>query len=287
MILVTGATGNTGRSVVQQLVAMGAPVRALVRNRAKAADLLPAGVDIAVADLGKPETLGRPLTGVHKAYLMSSADPEQVTLHAHFIRAASRAGVSHVVRQSVRGADAESGIKLARWHAISQKALEDSGMAWTHLQPVYNMQNFLRFAPTIRSQGAFYAPMREGAVTMVDAHDVAAVSVAALTGDGHEGKTYVITGPEALTFAAAAAYLSAELGRPIRYVDLAPDDARAFMMKMGMAEWYVEDLLALYGFYSTGAGAVVSDVVPRTTGQPGRTFAQFARNHRAAFTAQG
>jgi hypothetical protein len=101
---------------------------------------------------------------------------------------------------------------------------------------------------------------------MVDARDIAAVAAAALTGEGHEGKRYVVTGPEALTFADAAQHLSTVIGRPIRYVDLAPGEARQAMVEMGLAEWYVSDLLALYEFYSTGAGAVVSDTVPTVAG---------------------
>jgi uncharacterized protein YbjT (DUF2867 family) len=283
-VVVVGATGKTGREVARRLAARGVPVRALVRDRARAEDLAAAGLEIVVADLAKPETLPRALDGASKAYLMTAADPQQVTLHGNFIREAKRAGVEHIVRHSVRGADPGSPAKLARWHAASESDLEASGIAWTHLQPVYNMQNFLRFIPTIGTRSAFYAPMSEGAVSMVDARDIAAVAAAALTGEGHEGKRYVVTGPEALTFADAARHLSTVLGRPIRYVDLAPGDARRAMVEMGLAEWYVSDLLALYAFYCTGAGAVVSDVVPTVAGQPARTFLQFARHYSPQFT---
>ncbi len=283
MILVTGATGRTGPEVVKILAAMGVRVRAAVRDRAKAADMAESGAEIAVADLGKPETLAPLLDGVAKAYLLSAADPQQVILHSNFIRAARQAGVKHIVRQSVRWADPDSPVKICRWHAASQKELEDSGIAWTHLQPVYNMQNFLKFAPSIHSQGSFSAPMRDGALSMVDARDVAAVAARTLTEDGHERSTYVVTGPEALTFAEAAAQLSAALGKPVRYVDLNPADARNLMLKTGMPEWYVDDLLGFYALYSTGAGAAVSNVVARITAQAGRTFRQFAEDCRPIF----
>jgi uncharacterized protein YbjT (DUF2867 family) len=285
MILVTGATGNTGRPLVQQLVRMGMRVRAVVRNPAKAGDLAAAGVEIAVADLSRPETLGPALIGIEKAYLMTAADPQQVKLHSNFIRAAKQAGIRHIVRHSVRGADFDSPVKLARWHATSEKELEDSGIVWTHLQPVYNMQTFLKLAPTIQSRGAFYAPMKDAALSVVDARDVAAVAAAVLVNDArHQRKTYLITGPEPLTFADAAAQLSAAIGRPIQYVDITRENAGKGMQQMGMPEWYVEDLLGFYDFYSTGGGAVVSDVTPRVTGQPGRTFRQFAQDYRTAFT---
>ena len=285
MILVTGATGKTGRALVQELVSMGVAVRAVVRDRAKAADIAAAGAEIAVADLSRAETLAAIFVGIDKAYLMTAADPQQVMLHSNFISAAKQAGVRHIVRHSVRGADPDSPIKLGRWHAISQKELEDSGMVWTHLQPVYNMQNFLTFAATIQSQRAFYAPMRDGALSMVDARDVAAVAATTLVDDiHHRRKTYLITGPEALTFAEAAGQLSAVLGKPVRYTDVSREDARKALLQRGMPEWYVEDLLGFYDFYSTGAGAPVSDVVARITRQPGRRFRQFVQDYRSALT---
>jgi uncharacterized protein YbjT (DUF2867 family) len=283
MMLITGATGKTGRALVTRLASMNVPVRAMVRDRAKAADLEAAGVQLAVADLARPETLAPVLAGVTKAYLMSAADPQQVALHSHFINAARQAGVRHIVRHSVRGADPVSPVKLGRWHAASQQELEASGIAWTHLQPVFNMQNFLRFAPTIRSAGLFAAPMKNGAVSMVDARDIAAVAAAVLTEDGHEAKTYVITGPEALTFADAARHLSATLGTSVRYVDVVPEAARKAFQNMAMPEWYIEDLLGFYAFYSTGAGASVCDVLPRLAKQPGRSFMRFVHDHRSVF----
>jgi uncharacterized protein YbjT (DUF2867 family) len=284
MVLVTGANGRTGREVLKLLHSRGTPVRAMVRNDSKAV-ALPVGTEVVVADLGKPETLPRALKDIDKVYLTSAPDPEQVTLHRNFIIAAVQAGVQHIVRHSVRAADENSPIKIARWHAASQGELERSGLAWTHLQPVFNMQNFLRFASSIRSQGAFHAPMRDGAMAMVDARDVASVAVVALTAAGHEGHTYSVTGPEPLTFADTAQQLSAVLERPIRYVDVSPEQARNGMLAAGMPEWYVEDMLGFYAFYATGAGAVVSDVVPRIVGRLGRSFREFVEDYRESFHA--
>jgi uncharacterized protein YbjT (DUF2867 family) len=281
MILVMGATGKTGRELVKILAAMGVQVRAAVRDRAKAADMAALGVEVALADLSKPETLAPVLEGVEKAYLLSAPDPQQVILHSNFIVAARKARIKHIVRQSVRWADDASPVKICRWHAASQKELEDSGIAWTHLQPVYNMQNFLKFVPSIQSQGSFYAPMKDGALSMVDARDVAAVAARTLTGTGHEGSSYVVTGPEALTFTEAAAQLSTALAKPIHYVNVDPAAARNLMLKTGMPEWYVDDLLGFYALYSTGAGAAVSDAVAKITGTRGRTFREFAEDFRA------
>lgn len=253
---------------------------------AKAAGLFSIpNVEVVVADLAVPPSLPGVLKGVTKAYLLSSAHPQQVELHSNFIRAARRAGVKHIVRHSVRGADRASPVQISRWHAASQHELEASGMAWTHLQPVYNMQNLLRLAGGVRAKGVLAAPMKDAAVAMVDACDVASVAAVALTGDTHEGKTYVVTGPEALRFADAAAQLSDALARPVRYVDAAPSDTRLALMEMGMPQWYVDDLLGFYAFYSSGAGAAVTDTVVRLTGGPGRHFRDFAHRHRSRFMA--
>jgi uncharacterized protein YbjT (DUF2867 family) len=281
MILVTGANGRTGRAVLELLHSRGVAVRAMVRDVAKATGLL--GTEIVVADFGKPQTLPSVLEGIDSVYLTSAPDPEQVAMHRNFIRAAAQVGVRYIVRHSVRGAEDDSPIKIARWHAASQRELESSGIAWTHLQPVFNLQNFLRLASSIRSQGTFSAPMRGGAISMVDARDVASVAVEALTNAGHEHQTYLVTGPEPLTFADAAQQLSNVLGRSIRYVDVSPEQARTGMLAAGMPEWYVQDMLGFYAFYATGAGAYVSDVVPRILGRPGRRFRRFVEDHRAAF----
>jgi uncharacterized protein YbjT (DUF2867 family) len=283
MILVTGATGKTGRALVEQLASRGVPVRTLVRDLTSAGGLAAPGVELVVGDLGRPETLAPALAGIRTAYLLSAADPDQVRMHGNFIEAAARAGVRHVVRQSVRGAAPRSPVKLARWHATSQQQLEESGMAWTHLQPVYNMQNFFRLAGSIQSTGAFFAPMKDAALSMVDARDVADVAAALLTGDGHEGKTYVVTGPEPLTFAEAARHLSSAVDRPVRYVDVTAEVAGSVLLSMGLPPWYVDDLLELYAFYSSGAGSVVTDAVRRLAGHPGRSFAQFAGDYRTVF----
>jgi uncharacterized protein YbjT (DUF2867 family) len=283
MILVTGSTGNTGRALLELLSRDGPPVRALVRDAHKAAALPRRNVQAVIADLGIPSSLVAALEGVTTAYLMTAAHPAQVEWHGNFIEAARRAGVRHVVRHSVRGADAGSDVKICRWHAQSERDLEASGLVWTHLRPVYNMDNLLKLSGTISTQSTFFAPMKDAMLAMVDARDVAAVAAAALTGGPHEGSAYLVTGPEAIGFAEAATVLGNVLQRPVRYVDVSPVMAREGMLKLGMPAWYVDDLIGFYGFYSSGAGAAVSDAVPRVTGRPARGFTAFAHDHRSHF----
>jgi uncharacterized protein YbjT (DUF2867 family) len=114
----------------------------------------------------------------------------------------------YVVKFSGMDADAQSEWRFLRWHGEAEKQLENSGLAFTHLQPNQFMQVYLRFQHTIASQGKFYAASKDSKVSPVDVRDIAAVDVAVLTGAGHEDKRYVITGPEALTYAEVADRIS-------------------------------------------------------------------------------
>src|SRR6266508_1530016 len=131
MIAVSGATGNIGKEVVRQLVAKGQPVRVLARNVQKGRAMFPEpGVDIVQADLDQPESLEKALEGVDHAFLLSSTDPQQVALQGNFINAARKAGVEHVVKLSVVGADLNAPAQLMRWHAETEKHLEESGLGY-------------------------------------------------------------------------------------------------------------------------------------------------------------
>ena len=161
--------------------------------------------------------------------------------------------------------------------------MEKSGMAYTHLRPNQFMQNFLGFAPSIARQGVFYAPMKDARTSLVDVRDIAAVAAAVLTGAGHEGKTYVITGPESLSYAQIAEKLAAVLGRKVEYVDVTPEQAKSGMTASGMPEWLADAINELYGPWSRGAGEVTTNVVREVAGKQAISFDQFARDHVAAF----
>ncbi|HZE89355.1 MAG TPA: SDR family oxidoreductase [Verrucomicrobiae bacterium] len=286
MILVTGATGNTGMEVVRQVTARGGRVRALVRSPEKAVTVTGGGgIETAAGDLAHPETLARALAGIEKVFLLSTGDPRQVELQGNLVVAAKKSGVKHIVKMSALGAALNSPSALARWHAQTENQIEKSGMAFTHLRPHFFMQNVLMFAPTIAKDGSMYAPMRDGRIGLVDTRDIAAVAAVALTGPGHEGKAYDITGPEALSFADLAAKVGAATGRSVKYVDVPPAAAKQAMLGMGMKEWMADNMIAIYGGFAEGHAAAVTDIVPRVTGRPGRTFDQFVKEYAHAFKA--
>jgi uncharacterized protein YbjT (DUF2867 family) len=284
MILVTGATGTTGSEIVKQLSALGIYVRALVRNREKAAKLVGPNVEIVMGDLDKPETLDTALSGVERALLLPANTPQQVEQERNFIEAAKRAGTRHVVKFSVFGANVSSSARIARWHGQTEKLLEESGIPFTHLRPNFFMQNLLWFAPTITAEGVFYLPLKDAKVSLVDIRDIAAVAVKTLTEEGHEGKTYTITGPEALTFEEVAEKLAAATGKKVTYTNVSPQDFKQSLLTWGLPEWYADDLNDLYKEVASGYNLQVTNVVADVAHKQPISFDQFARNHAHVFT---
>jgi uncharacterized protein YbjT (DUF2867 family) len=285
-ILVTGATGQVGGAIAASLAAARVGVRALVRNPDKSDALRKAGVEVAVGDLEKPHTLAGALEGITRVVLSSSPDPQQVELQDNMVDEARRAGVRHIVKISAIGAGPQAPYSLGRWHHQTEKAVEASGLAWTHLRPHSFMQNFLMSVPTIQKDGKIYGCMRDARAPFVEVRDIAAVAVGVLTKPGHEGKAYDVTGPEALSMAEAAAILAAAAGRPIAYADLAPADFKDALRGAGLPEWLANDLVAVQTMFAKGVGAAVTDVVPKVGGRPGTTLRQFAREQKAAFAGR-
>jgi uncharacterized protein YbjT (DUF2867 family) len=222
MILVVGATGTNGREVVQRLAARGVPVRAQVRDPDMARDLEGPGVALVAADLDAPVTLDAAMAGVDRVFFVSAVDRQFPRRFKNFLTAARRAGTPRVVKLSALGAGSDSASELIRQHTETDARLAASGLPFTVLRPNSFHQNLLRSAGTIKDHGAFYRPVRDARQSLVDVRDIADVAVAALTGSGHEGRIYEITGPEALSCHDVAAMLTAVLGKPVRYVDVPP-----------------------------------------------------------------
>ena len=280
MILVTGATGTVGGEVARQLIAAGIRPRLLVRDPKKAREL-EGKAELVQGDLIRPESLDAAFEGVEKLFLVSSG-VDGPTQDRNAIAAAKRAGVKHVVKLSVFGAD-QPAIIFAKWHAEGEKALLASGLKWTLLRPGSFMSNALFSVETIKSQGAFYDSQGEGKYAPIDPADIGAVAVKALTSPGHEGKAYPMTGPESFTLAQQAALLSKALGKPVKYVNVPPETARQGMLSAGMPPAYVEAILDLSAFLASGKADVVLPTVEQVLGRKAGTFDDWAKRHAAAF----
>ncbi len=254
-ILVTGATGNVGSHVLRTLAARGEPVRAFTR-----------GAD-------------RPFHGVDRLFLACANVPEQVDFECAMIDAAAAAGVTRVVKLSGPAADAGSPLIFERWHGVIEQHLAASGLPAVRLRPATFMTNLLAHAPAVSATGMLFAPAADAAIAFVDPRDVAEVAVVALTEPGHEGATYQLTGPAAVTFEQVAA----ALGDSVTYRPVSDDTARAAMVAEGVPPMFADAVVAIFAAQREGAMSRVTDTVERLTGRPARTIADFAREYADAF----
>ncbi|HEY0156526.1 MAG TPA: SDR family oxidoreductase [Thermoanaerobaculia bacterium] len=283
MILITGAGGTVGSEVVRQLQATRTPFRAAYHNEKKAEAARANGIDATVIDYTRPETLQAAFDGVEKLFLLSGGAPDQTEREINAVDAAKAAGVRHIVKLSVIGAEGES-YSFAKVHRPAEKAIESSGLTWTHLRPngfMQNLQNYM--IGTIASQGAFYTSVGDTRIAHVDVRDIAAVAVKVLTEPGHENRAYTLTGPAGVTYDEIAAHLSAASGRTISHVAVTDADVKAALVGSGAPEAYADAYLDLQRFYRSGAAANATEDVRRVTGRDPIPFEQYARDHASVF----
>jgi uncharacterized protein YbjT (DUF2867 family) len=284
MILVTGATGLNGKELLRVLSASGVAVRALVRNPAKAEAIaaLP-NVDVVQGDMAHPETLAAGLRGVDRAMLISSSDPMMLDVQTNFIDAAKRAGVKHIVKLSGIMLELDSAFRFARMHGEIEKRLEASGMAFTHLRAGEFMPAYFRQVPNITAKGAMFLPMEDASIASIDVGDIAEIAAKVLTGSGHEGKTYPLTGPQALTMTEVAEKLSAATGKAIRYVNVPPEAARQAQLAAGMPPYLADALFELFAERRNGKEATVWPNAQALLGRLPTSFDEFAKRNAAVF----
>ena len=277
MICITGAGGTLGSEILAQLQATAAPPRAAFNSPAKAEAARARGIEAVVVDYADPAGMAAAFDGCERLFLLGPNVVDQTRLETSAVMAARQAGVKHIVKQSVLGA-ATLDYSLARVHRPVEQAIEASGMAWTFLRPNSFMQNVMTFmAPTIRAESAFFSASGDGRISHIDVRDIAAVAVQALTGSGHEGRAYELTGPESLSYNEVAQALSDALGRPVAHVDLPPEALREAMLAEGLPELIANRLLDLERLFREGDASRVTDEVRRVTGQEPRRYADYLR----------
>ena len=279
-ILVIGATGNTGSGLTPALRGVVAQVRALVRDASKAPALREMGVDVFMGDLNRPATIGPAMEDVDKVYLCTTNGPEQEQQALNAIDAAKKAGVAHIVRHSAWGS-AESRI-IQQCDRI-EEAVKSSGIPWTILKPTFYMQNLMMAAQSIDSDGAFYWDLGDGELAMIDVRDIVDSAFAVLTGSGHEGKSYILTGPEPISLHDVARTFTTVLGKNVTYVNVPPEAALNFMLSLGFPEWTARGYGELMHGFSQGFANRASDSVATLTGRPARSIDQFAHDYAQVF----
>jgi len=287
MILVTGATGMTGSELVRRLSARGVSVRGLTRNMTKAAALsaLP-NVEMEEGNMEQPETLSSSLRGIERAMLISSSDARMLEVQSNFIEAARKAGVRYVVKLSGIMPELDSPFRYARMHGEIEKRLEASGMAFTHLRAGEFFTAYFRRVPSIVAKGELTLPMEDARIASIDIGDIAEVAATVLTDTGHEGKIYPLTGPEALSMTEVAEKLSVVTGKPIRYINIAPEEARSANLANGMPPYMADGLFELFAERRKGKEAQVSSVIPEIFGWQATRLDEFAARNAAIFRGE-
>ncbi len=280
MILVTGGTGSIGGELLRLLSARGESVRALSRRPDRGEPL--AGVEWVEGDLADRAGLPDLFRGATRLFLLTGNVEDKVRLEKNAIRAAAGAGIERVVKLSALGASDHSKSVIGLWHYNVERVLADSGLAWTILRPHHFMQNLLASTVFDAAAGRVYSASGEGKIPFIDTRDIAAVAATVLTGDGHAGETYVVTGPEALSYRRATEILARLLDRPLAYVAESDDAAWVRLYAAGQPPWLIGGTLAIAAYQRAGGPTeTVTDTVERLTGDRARTFERFARDHQA------
>jgi uncharacterized protein YbjT (DUF2867 family) len=264
MILVTGATGTAGSEVVRALVERGRSVRVFTRDLDKARRLFGDAVEPAVGDFADARSFEAAIEGVEELVLSCADDPRRVAWETRAIDVADAAGVRRVVKLSSIGAEVGSPVPFWDWHGRVERHLLESPLSAVILRSNFYMSN------VVVREGRVHAPAGAARIAMIDPRDVGAAAAAVVGAGEHDGRKYLLTGPEAITYAQAAAELSAE------FVDVPDDVARQTLPA---------ELVTLFALLRAGAAQQVTAAVETLTGRPPRDFAAFARDHAPAAAA--
>ncbi|MFK8907464.1 NAD(P)H-binding protein [Streptomyces sp. YS-3] len=279
MIAVTGATGNVGRHLVQNLASTGERVTAL--SRRAPTDHVPGNVEFRQADPGRPESLKRPLDGAEALYLLVPGGGDGLDPYA-ILDTAQAAGVRRVVLQSSQAtATRPDSLAHAQLRAF-EDAVRQSGLQWTVLRPSGFASNTYMWAPSIRSDRTVTAPFGDVGLPVVDPADIAAVAAVALRDGSHADRTYELTGPAPVSPREQARAIGDALGAPVRFVEQSRAEARELLLRF-MPEPVIEGTLRILG-EPTPEERRVSPDVERLLGRAPHTFTEWAAANATAFS---
>ena len=281
-ILITAAGGKVGQHVLAQLAQKNISARAGVHGEEKAAALRKAGTDAVVLDFENPASISAAFKGIEKVFLVTPGSPDQARFEANLLGEAKRVGVKHVVKLSGKIAEGDT-VGFSVWNRTAEKRITELGIPYTILRGNYFMQNLFGNAGQIK-EGVFTNGPAAKRIAFIDTRDVAAVAVAALTEEGHDGKTYDLNGPELLDGHAQAAVLTRVLGRPIRYLDVSAAEFVGQLKGFGLPASMVE-AFAVSVADPEIPGDQSSAEVERILHRKPATLERFITDYRSAFQA--
>lgn len=284
-ILIAGATGNTGLPLVKHLAAAGVPVRAMIHSPAKKSLIEHKNVETIEGDFAHAGLIERALEGISRVYLVSPASQNQVKYQINFVDVAKTVGIKHLVKLSAMGTAPDSSVGLLRWHSEIEDYIRKSEINYTFLQPHFFMENLLASTESVIKEGVIYSPLGETKISMISVQDIATVAAAILIDGGHVGKTYTLTGPEAMNYSEIAESLGAIVRKQVKYVQIPYEVAKTGMIKAGMPAWFADDIIKLMQSWGNGKGSIVSTYVEKLTGQKPIALREFFLRHRNRFLA--
>lgn len=267
-----------------ELLARKAAVRALARKREDVERLKARSIEAVQGDIRDRESIHAAMQGVSHLYILTPSTPQLPESEGMLVDEAKKAGVQHIVKHSALGADVNAICPFTRIHAQAEETIQASGIPYTFLRLNSFMQNFVpSHAGSIAAQGTFYEPLADARISHVDTRDIAIAAANVLTETGHEGRTYDITGPEALTDTQIAEKLSTLLGTQITYTPVPDEALRQQLLSAHLPDWYADSLVKLYQFNRQGGGAPVTPDLEHLIRQKPRTMDAYLQENRAAF----
>jgi NAD(P)H dehydrogenase (quinone) len=282
-IVVTGATGHLGRLVVESLLERGvAPhdIRAAGRTAAKLTGLAARGVQTAVIDFEKPETLVPAFQGADALLLVSGSEVgKRLPQHTNAIDAAVKAGVGRIVYTSAPHAD-DTGLVLAPEHAATERLLTESGLPVTVLRNNWYTENYAGQVDTAAASGAIVASTGDGRVASATRKDYAEAAAVVLSTPGHDGAVYELSGDTAWSFSDLAATIGDIVGREVEFRGVTPDEHRAILLGAGLDEATAGFVVALDGNIRDGALADATTTLSELIGRPSTSLADGLREAR-------
>ncbi|TDW91542.1 NAD(P)H-binding protein [Kribbella sp. VKM Ac-2566] len=274
MILITGATGTVGSELSRQLIARGIPVRRMTRKA------LP---DFVQGDFADPVWLRKAIDGADTVFLLSAPGPRVLDHDRALVAVAIDAGVHRTVKLSAIGSTDEG--MPGNWHAAGERAVRDSGLAWTILRPTGFASNVLRWLPAVRTGQPIPNQTGDGQHAFIDPADVAAVAAEVLVSGAHDGRVYTLTGPALLSVPDQVAVMSDVLGLALRVVDVPLEVYAEQLRAADLDETVVSAALGGAALTRSGGERTLTNDVEQVLGRPARTFWQWIETHRTLFSS--
>ena len=282
MILLTGATGRVGSAAAKALARANIPFRALVRDPDKVA-FDPDAAEILQGDLNDPAIVEQALQGVSRALIVMGNHPDQAKLERQFASLAADAGVSHLVKVSSMEAASDATATLPKNHYDTEQHIASLGVDWTFLRPNYYMQNMLMYAGSIARTNSFALPLGTAKTAMIDSRDVGEVAAVVLTGEGHAGQAYRLTGPAVMDFHEVAARMGTVLKRPVSYVAQSPEAFREVLGQFIQSAWQLDAVCELFAEIAAGSLEEQTSTTADLLGRPAVDLETFTRQFAAVF----